>query len=228
MAIQATTAQCEVGWRRTTGQIVRSAPDAGMSKPGMTLLAQNRSAPGQHGRIVRAMWLVAMRAILGNRSMLPQEWAAGLGMATSAVLVDSQFAEHGFAAGAMRLMTVRAGHFSMAYGMGVCPMGLGARLHMAIGADPRLTGRDRHRIATRVRCVTVDATDLVLLMGATVPEAMARGLVAGQAGFIFLLIGPERIRAECRYWRTFGANPDGSGMVIAGTMAGFALGPSKR
>ena len=60
----------------------------------MALIAQPWSAGFQQRRNVRAVGLVAIRAILGNTLMLPKERPALLGVTGKAGLVQSSFFQH--------------------------------------------------------------------------------------------------------------------------------------
>lgn len=157
VAIQAVAAE-QVLRCRTVRQAVGSVGEALMVRLRMAALAQHRSAQTDHAWIVRAVRVVTVRAILGNRGMLPQVRATLFGVALETGVVERLADEQAVARLSVRAVTTGAGHFPLVERMRIRLHGLRALLLVTIEAHFRLTGRTQHRVVGNVNLVAARAT----------------------------------------------------------------------
>jgi len=87
MAVQAGASQ-QKSVVEAVVRFLTAVSTAGMPCRRMALLAQQWRPLDQQGRVVAAVWLVAQRAFLGGRRVLPQERPALFRVAEIASLID--------------------------------------------------------------------------------------------------------------------------------------------
>ena len=76
----------------------------------MALLAQQWRPLDQQGRVVAAVWLMAQRAVLRGRRVLPQEWPALFSVAEIAGQIDGRALQQEIVVAIVRIMATAAGH----------------------------------------------------------------------------------------------------------------------
>ena len=79
----------------------------------MALLAELRRSPYQRSRMNRSVCIVADRALLENRLMLPEERPALFGMTGIAIIIDCDLGQFCFAPRLVWLVTVIALHLAV-------------------------------------------------------------------------------------------------------------------
>src|SRR5678816_192384 len=103
-----------------------------------------------------AVWLVADRAILGNRRVFPEIRTALLGVAGEARVVERAADKGVVGHGAMRVVAIAAGHAILAQRVRKRQEALGPLTRMAVHAGFCLRGLDQHGICL---LYTSDAAD---------------------------------------------------------------------
>ena len=76
----------------------------------MALLAQQWRPLVQQGRVIAAVWLMAQRAVLGGRRVLPQERPALFRVAEIAGLINGRALQQEIIVAIVRVMATAAGH----------------------------------------------------------------------------------------------------------------------
>src|SRR5262249_42082644 len=89
-------------------------------------------------RVIGAVWLMAVRAVLDNRRMLPQEWTAAFGVAAETVLVGRCLDQLLGVWCPVRIVAARTGNFAFAIRHVRRALQLGAPHLVALQAQLRL------------------------------------------------------------------------------------------
>ena len=134
-----------------------------------------------------AVWLVADRAILGNRRVFPEIGTALLGVAGKARVVEGAADEREVGHGAMRVVAVAAGHAILAQRVrkrqeALCPL-----TRMAAHAGFRLRRLGQHGVVRRVNLVTTHARHAFPLVRAAWPPIMYVRVVTGETRTVLLI-----------------------------------------
>lgn len=90
----------------------------GMPGLAVALLAQQRRPLTQHGRMGRAVRLMAQATVLAGRRVLPQKWTTLVGMAVGADLIGQRTLDQRRLQCAVSRVAVAAAHVAAAQGMG--------------------------------------------------------------------------------------------------------------
>ena len=153
--------------------------------------------------------------------MLPQEWAAFLGVTGVTGVIDVIFDEQEIAIAVMYIMAIAAGHVAETQGMTGSFVSVRTRLLMALETDFLLRQRLEYRVAIlmdRVAGYTAHVDTLVL----TAEPAHVTVLMAAQAGLVLLgNRGQVILTKGAGHWR-FGFLL-GLGVSVRRAMAAFAL-----
>jgi hypothetical protein len=195
----------------------------GVSARGVTRLAEQRGAPRQHRPVNRAVRVVADRAILGHRRMLPDERAALLGVAAVAGLVQRAANQQAVGAGAVRIVAIRARQLSL-------PHRVGRRLE-EVRLDVGVAGIARlglgalldDRVLRRMQLVAVGAGDGVDVVRAAGPLLGDVAGVTAEAHLVLLRHRGPGVRAEIDDRRARLAAGNAAAVRGAGAVAGLAL-----
>lgn len=150
----------------------------------MTLLAQEWGAYFEQRWRSGAVRVVAKRAVLRDRLVVPQERAAVLHVACVASLVDAVFDHQLGAGGAMRVVAVCTNHFAFRYGVmtGLFKLGLlffvtghaGVRHFLACGGA----------VVGNVHLMAVSAVGVTTRVNAAVPVHQFAAFMAGHTGLV--------------------------------------------
>lgn len=188
---------------------------------GMALLTQNRPRGRKQGFEIRAVRTVAIQTVLAHWRVLEQEWAAFVGMAGIANLIDAIGFQERRRGRAMGIVAINAGDLSFQQRHMRPLLKLGS-LHLVTlktGFVDRLSRRQAMRGEVRHRVVTIAAAHIVAVVNGVVPEDALTALMAGQALRVLLrnrrpaLAGKADDRAEIGGFFN---------MVRTRPMAGFA------
>lgn len=189
----------------------------------VTTLTKRRGAHAEHSGIVRAVWVVAVAAVLGDRRVFPQVGATCFRMAVVAGVVGRRPGEQAVSRLAVCVVTTAAIHLALPDRMRIRFHRLRALLLMAVETHVGLRRRGQHWIAFNVAGVAISTGDGVGIMSAAVPgKARLRQVAIHAVGVLF---GDWRSGVGSEYhnrW-TFLAATNASGMITAGAVAGFAL-----
>ena len=184
---------------------------AGMTAGHVAGIANPRHAHSQQLRIVAAMRLVAVGAVLHDRRMLPEEGTAPLGVAAETVLGGRGLQQLLWIGTSVRVMATGAGHLAFAIGHVRRALQLGAAHLMALQAEFRLgflrplvfgegcrvtSLRRQRRVNLLFHLMTLHAGNSARFVGAAFPEQAISIAVAGQAGGILFFDGVGGILAE--------------------------------
>ena len=101
-------------------------------------IAHSRHTHLQELRVVAPVRFVAVRTVLHDGRVLPQEWPSTLRMAGQAVLVDCALYKLAWIRGAMRVVTARARHLAFPVWHVRRPLQLCPSHHMALQTQLRL------------------------------------------------------------------------------------------
>ena len=153
----------------------------------MAALAQHRTAHRKHARVIRAVRVVAVAAILGDRCMFPEIRAALFGMAVEAGVVQRLLGKLPLARITVSAVTAAAVHFTLAYRMRIGLQRLRALLLMALKANFGLRRGHQDRITGRVAGMTVGTRNVVHVVIVAVPTKASVRIVAAEAGSILKL-----------------------------------------
>ena len=157
----------------------------------MALLAKVRRPHLEKIGNGRAMRVVANRAVLLHRRVVPDVRPALLHVAGVAGFVDAVSDHQSRRYRAVRVMTVGANDFAFQNRMAVRTDDLDALLFMAGEAHFRLSDPLADRIAVSMNLVAGGAGEFAVLVHAPLPMYALAALVAGQAG---LVAGYDRSR----------------------------------
>ena len=222
MAVHAAVQQQEIG-RIVAGQAIGSDADANVAVSAMTGLTEQWCSLGQHARVVRAMWLVAVGAVFGHRRMLPKVRAALVGVAGIAILVDVEIGQHGLVGRSMRRMAIAAGHFAVPHRVRVSVLALGFLTDVTVRTDLVLSVGQGHGITPLMGIVTVSAADFVALVGTAIPEIVALFQMAAGAHFVLLVDRPVGVGSISGHGRSLQTRNDWPDVVSARTVASLTL-----
>ena len=179
----------------------------------MAALAKSRFPGVQQLRLTRAVWIMAVGAVLHCRGMFPQERTPMLCMTVVAGLVDRGLNQHGWIRRSMRVMAVGASdlafserHVGRAIYLGTAHL-VTAETDLGLGRFPelRIVGQRRHETARADEPVLANShVDLVAsrtrqparLVRASLPEQPNALVVALEALTILPLEVQLRIRAK--------------------------------
>lgn len=162
----------------------------------MAALAQRWGAHTQHARVIRAVRIVTITTVFGDRRVLPKVGPARFRVTVVASVIERRAGQHSIRRVAMRAMTAAAIHFAVSYGMGIRLHRLRALLLVAIEADFRLCCRAEYRVPLDVAVVTVRAGNRVHVMFAAVPGRTGIAQVAVHAVGILFRHRRAGVRAE--------------------------------
>src|SRR4029450_7153486 len=139
---------------------------------GVTLLAEPRLRQPEHGVVVRAVRVVAVRAALEYGLMVPQEGAPLFRVAGEAVVVQRVFLEQRRRDRAVRIVARGAGHLPLAHRHVRAPHRLRALLQMtgAAGLDLVVLGELMLRRDVLHQRVAVGTGHIARLVTAPLPE----------------------------------------------------------
>lgn len=157
-------------------------------------------------------------AVFRRRLMLPKEWAALVGMAGVAGLVDGVLGQIALARGAVRVVASGTAHFAFADWMTERLGQAGALILVAGQADVGLQNFVEYRILRDVGGVATDACDIFGLVTAALPMHQLLAVVAAltlgdtDAGVLLLEgdVGRQRIVVDVRLAR---AVAGGAGVI---------------
>ena len=189
MAVHAGPSKHPVALLRCDGRVV--VDRRRMLRRDVTALTEHRHAYVQHAIVRRAVRVVARRAVLAHRRVLPEHRSAHLGVTARAQLVDRtpDFQVLDVADRAVRIVARRARHLALA--------DRHVR-HRAFGLDDLLamTGRAQLRLARLhqlvlerlrlVHAVTGRAREVSRFVGAAFPPRVTAAIVAGETGLAHL------------------------------------------
>ena len=162
----------------------------GIVRSVVALLAQERWPRFQQRREVGAVRRMAIGAVFDRRLMLPEKRAALIGVTLPAGFVDRVRLEQLRSGGAVRIVAVRADHFSGIERVRRNLQGIGPLFLVAGEALLLLRSARQQRVRRRVNRVAAVAGHAVRLMLSAVPARSIGALVAAQAlGCARLFIG---------------------------------------
>ena len=199
-------------WGPAARQSLRGVDDRGMACALVTGLTEEGRAHLEKRRLRRAVRIVTVAAVLGDRLVLPEKRSAVLGMAARAGLVDRVLHELRRRGRAVRRMAGRASHLALAQRMMRELVEVRVLRLMTAGADLDLGRRRLHRILGRVQLMAARARDIacgVCTRGPIVRRVrlMADRDIARSVGRGCLRLGTEidharQRTASCRHMRT--------------------------
>lgn len=209
--------------RNIVGQTAFVLRQARVASLRVATLAQHRRAHAQHAWLRRAMWVMAVVAVLGNRRVFPKIGTAYLGMAVVAGCIDGAAGQQSFRRVAMRAVTAGACHLALPYRVGIGLHSLGTLLLVAVEADFGLRRCRKDRVSLDMHRMTIGTGDRVVVMRAAVPGEARVCLVAFRAISILVRDRRRRVKTESDDRRSFLASSNPSGMIAGRSMAGFTL-----
>lgn len=177
----------------------------------MAGVANTRHARLQQLRVAGAVRLMAVRAILHDRRMLPEEWAAAFCVAAVAILVGGGLDQLLRIRSSMRIVAARAGHFAFAIwhvgrALQLCPahlVALQAQLRLCflhtlvVGKRRVVAALRRQRDANfLLHLMAIHARHAAGFVRTALPEHVASPGMARLAGRVLLGHGVFRILAE--------------------------------
>lgn len=222
MTIQAVSPEQVLRWR-IVRQTLGAAREARMPGLRVARLAQHGSAQAQHTRVVRPVWIVAIRAVFRDRRMLPQVRPAFFSMTIETGIVQGLANEKRIARLPVRVMATIAGHLALVEWMRVGLHRLRALLLMAIETDRRLACGRANRVVCVVHLVAIGAGYLVVVVRAAVPGEICAAIMTAKAHSVLRQHVGLGIRAESDHVRPLLTTPHAPGVITARAMAGFAL-----
>ena len=153
-------------YKGAAGQVCTAVKTLGVIA-GVTLLAQHGRARLQQRRHTRSVRRVAVGAVLNDGGMLPQEWAALLGVAGVAGFSDGVLDHQPRSRGSVRVVAVRAGDLAFEDRMPGEAMKLGALVLVATEADFRLSKLVQHLLFGIMHFMAIRAGHALLFVCAT-------------------------------------------------------------
>jgi len=127
---------------------------AGVAGRRVALLAQDGWPLDQQGRVVAAVRLVAQRAVLGGRCVLPQERSAFFRVAEKTGCVDSRTLQQKVVVAIVRIMAAAAGHAAKTQWMAAGFQSVRAFIRMAGETGLLLFQCIEHRVSPGMHLVT--------------------------------------------------------------------------
>ena len=188
---------------------IRSAVERARVIGRVALLAQPGDPALQKRRVVRAVRGMAVRAIFGDRIVLPQEGAAPVRVARVARLVNAVLDHQLRAVRPVRIVAIGTGHLSGKYWVCRNLMNLGTLGLMTREAHLGLGGRREHAIVLSMDLVTGSAGHVAALMLAPQPIGALAVLVAAEARFGLQLGWCRRSMPEINVYRRSRRGPLG-------------------
>ena len=143
----------------------------------MTVLAKERHFLDQHAGLGAAMRVMAIRAIVPDRLVFPQIWAALFRMALVAGLVDRVLGQV-TARPTVRVVAVRTHDLAFPDGMPGKTVHLRPLVGMAVKTDIGLCGLDQDRIFRQMNGMTVGTGNVRYFMLAAAPVHAQPGFMA--------------------------------------------------
>ena len=147
-------------------------------------LAQHWAAHTQHAGMVRAVWVVTRRTVLGHRRMLPQVRASYLRVAIVASLVYALSDQQQLSRIAMRIVATTASHVAMLYRMSVWLQRFGALLLMTIETHFSLARRLQNGITWCVTDMAVGTGDLIIVVRTRMPAKADIGVMTAETHIV--------------------------------------------
>jgi len=207
--------------RRAAGQPLRIAHDRRVAGAFMTGLTQEGRPHFQQGGLRRAVRIMAVGAVLGDRLMLPQKRSPKFGMAAGASLRDGVPDELRRCGGPVRRVARSACHGAFSQGVMRGLEQIGVLCLVTSGADLDLSRRGLHRILGGVQSVAARAGDIARCVGAGGPVVCGIALVATQASRVLLRRRSQRLRPKINHAGQWSSTRPH--MRAAGAVAGLAL-----
>lgn len=189
----------------------------------VTALAKKRGAPREHARMVRSVRVMAVRAVLGYRRVLPQERTTFLRVTLEAGIVHALPHELQLRCRAVRAVTGGTGHFAFIQGVRIRFQRVAFAEGMTFVALVGLRRRPEHRIIGGVNLMTAGTADFIVVMRAAVPGEADIGFMTAEAHSVLYVDACRRVGGETYDRLSLLSAPDPAGMHATGTVAGFTL-----